>query len=245
MERKVAIVTGSSRGIGKEIALTLARENYNVVINYVSNENKANEVLKLLEEIGGKHMAVKADVSKYDECKKLVEDTVNEYGCIDVLVNNAGITRDGLLLRMKEEAFDDVINANLKSVFNMINLTSPYMVKKRSGRIINISSVAGVYGNKGQINYSASKAGIIGMTKTASKELGARNITVNAVAPGFIETEMTDVLNEKIKESVIENTSLKRMGKTEDIANTVAFLASEKAGYITGQTIIVDGGLSL
>lgn len=243
MERKLAVVTGASRGIGREIAVTLAKENYNVVINYVSNDEKANEVLDVLNEIGGNHMVYKADVSDYAECKKLVEDVIEKYQGIDVLVNNAGITRDGLLLRMKEEAFDEVINKNLKSVFNMINLTSPYMVKKRAGRIINISSVAGVYGNKGQINYSASKAGIIGITKTASKELGARNITVNAVAPGFIETEMTAELNDKIKETVVENTSLKRFGKTEDIANTVAFLASDKAGYITGQTIIVDGGL--
>ncbi len=245
MERKTAVVTGSSRGIGREIALTLARENYNVVINYVSNEDKAKDVLNALNEFGGEHTVIKADVSDYNECKELADKVIEKYGCIDVLVNNAGITRDGLLLRMKEQAFDDVISANLKSVFNMISVISPYMVKKRYGRIINISSVAGVYGNKGQINYSASKAGIIGITKTASKELGARNITVNAVAPGFIETEMTEVLSDKIKEAVIGNTSLGRMGKCEDIAETVAFLASDKASYITGQTIIVDGGLTL
>lgn len=245
MDNKCAVVTGASRGIGAEIAKTLAQEGFNIIVNYHSSAQKALEIVKLCEEAGVKAYAYKADVSDYSQCKSLIDDAVEKFGSVDVLVNNAGITRDTLFLRMSEQQFDEVINANLKSVFNMSRLAAPIMFKKRSGRIINISSVAGVVGNEGQANYSAAKAGIIGITKTLAKELGSRNITVNAVAPGFIKTEMTEVLPENIKKSALSAISLKRFGKVSDVANLVAFLASENASYITGQVIVIDGGLAL
>ncbi len=242
---KCAIVTGASRGIGKAIAIALARDGYHIVVNYLNSEQKAMETVAACESYGVKAMAIQADVSDYEACKMLVTKTKEIFGSIDVLVNNAGITKDNLLLRMKPEDFTKVVDANLTSVFYMMSLVTPVMLKQRCGRIINISSVVGVHGNKGQVNYAASKAGVIGMTKSAAKEIGVRGITVNAVAPGFIETEMTDELGESFREMILENTALKSFGQAEDVAETVAFLASEKAGYITGQVIQVDGGLSL
>ncbi len=242
---KCAIVTGASRGIGKAIAVALAKEGYHIVVNYLNNQQKAEETVCLCEQYGVQGIAVQADVSDYEACKILVEKAKNTFGTIDVLVNNAGITNDRLLLRMKPQDFTTVVAANLTSAFYMLSLVTPIMVKQRSGRIINISSVVGVHGNKGQVNYAASKAGIIGMTKSAAKELGIRGITVNAVAPGFIQTEMTDQLDESFQEMILQNTALKSFGQAEDVAETVAFLASEKARYITGQVLQVDGGLSL
>ena len=238
---KVAIVTGSSRGIGAGIAKKLANDGYNVVINYVSNENAANEVFKDCP--GG--MIYKADVSDFSQCEAMVEAVILKYGQIDLLVNNSGITKDTLMLKMTNEDFCDVIDKNLVSAFNMTKCVTKIMFKKRSGRIINISSVVGINGNAGQANYAASKAGLIGFTKSIAKEYGARNITCNAVAPGFIKTDMTNVLPEKYIDDIIKNTSLKRLGETEDIANLVSFLASDNASFITGQVISVDGGLTM
>ena len=242
---KCAIVTGASRGIGKAIAIGLAKDGFQIVVNYLNNERKALETVAECEVYGVKAIAVQANVSDYEACGQLVSKAKETFGSIDVLVNNAGITKDNLLLRMKPEDFTNVIDANLTSAFHMMSFVTPIMLKQRSGRIINISSVVGIYGNKGQMNYAASKAGLIGMTKSAAKEIGVRGITVNAVAPGFIQTEMTDVLGDTFKETIIQNTALKCLGEAEDIANAVSFLASEKARYITGQVIQVDGGLSL
>ena len=208
-------------------------------------KERAKEVKQTIEENGGKASVYKCNVSDFEACETMIKDVVKEYGHLDILVNNAGITRDGLIVKMKEEDFDAVLNVNLKGTFNTIRHSARQMLKQRSGRIINMSSVAGVYGNAGQFNYSASKAGIIGMTKTAAKELGARNITVNAIAPGFVQTPMTDVLDEKYKEAIVKQIALGRFGQPEDIANAVAFLASDKASYITGQIIEVSGGMSM
>lgn len=242
---KCAIVTGASRGIGKAIAVGLAKDGFQIVVNYLNNEAKALETVADCKACGVNAIAVQANVADYEACGQLVSKTKETFGSIDVLVNNAGITKDNLLLRMKPEDFTNVIDANLNSAFYMMSLVTPVMLKQRSGRIINISSIVGVCGNKGQVNYAASKAGLIGMTKSAAKEIGVRGITVNAVAPGFIQTEMTDILGEAFKETIISNTALKCLGEAEDIANAVSFLASEKARYITGQVIQVDGGLSL
>lgn len=242
---KCAIVTGASRGIGKAIAVGLAKDGFQIVVNYLNNETRALETVAECESYGVNAVAVQADVSDHEACRQLVSRAKETFGSIDVLVNNAGITKDNLLLRMKPEDFTNVIDANLTSAFHMLSLVTPIMLKQRSGRIINISSVVGIYGNKGQTNYAASKAGLIGMTKSAAKEIGVRGITVNAVAPGFIQTEMTDVLGDTFKETIISNTALKCLGEAEDIANAVSFLASDKARYITGQVIQVDGGLSL
>lgn len=241
---KVAIVTGGSRGIGREIALKLAGLGAAVVINYTSSEDKALKVKEEIEALGGKALIYKADVSDFKASSDLVEKTIEAFGQIDILVNNAGVTRDTLLLRMREEDFDMVINVNLKGAFNMIKHASSKMLKKKYGKIISISSVVGIYGNVGQANYAASKAGIIGLTKSAAKELASRGINVNAVAPGFIETDMTEVLNDKLKEGMLNAIPLKRFGKASDVADLVAFLASDDSGYITGQVISIDGGLA-
>ena len=240
---KVAFVTGGTRGIGKQIAINLAKAGYDIAINY-RNENEALRETQIeIERQGVKCFSVKGDVSVFEDCEKMVKDIINQFGKIDVLVNNAGITRDMLILRMKEKDFSDVINVNLIGTFNVTKNVVPYMAKKRNGRIINISSVVGISGNAGQTNYSSSKAGIIGFTKSLAKELGSRNILVNAVAPGFIKTQMTDVLKNEVKEEISKNIPLKRIGNAEDVANVVEFLASDKSSYITGQVINVDGGM--
>lgn len=242
-ERKVVFVTGGSRGIGKAIALKYAQNGYNVVINYVSDKTNVEELQKEFTKLNVECLIEKADVSKSEEVEKIVKKAIEKFNKIDVLVNNAGITRDGLLMRMKEEDFDKVINVNLKGTFNMTKNVISYMMKKRSGRIVNISSVVGVSGNSGQANYAASKAGIIGFTKSVAKELASRNILANAVAPGFIETDMTDVLSESVKESIYSQIPLKKMGKPEEVANAVYFLGSDENTYITGQVLNVDGGM--
>ena len=242
-ENKVAIVTGATRGIGKKIAERFARENYNLVLNYVSENTDTNAIIDEFKEYGVQVLVYRADVSKFDECENLVKATIEKYGKIDVLVNNAGITKDGLIAMMKEDAFDKVIDINLKGTFNMTRNVVPYMMKKRSGNIINVSSVVGVAGNAGQSNYSASKAGIIGFTKSLAKELAARNIRVNSVAPGFIDTDMTNVLTDKVKENIYTQIPLKRMGEAKEVASAVYFLASEESSYITGQVINIDGGM--
>ena len=240
---KVALITGATRGIGKQIALTLAQEGYDIAINYRTENEELETAKKEIEEKNVKCLAVQGDVSNYDDCERLVKEVIEYFGTIDVLVNNAGITKDTLLMRMKKEDFEQVLNVNLVGTFNVTKNVVPYMMKARTGRIINISSVVGIAGNAGQANYAASKAGIIGFTKSLAKELASRNILVNAVAPGFIETSMTDVLKDEIKEEIAKNIPLKRMGKPEDVAKVVKFLASEDSSYITGQVINVDGGM--
>ncbi|MBA8778378.1 3-oxoacyl-[acyl-carrier-protein] reductase [Staphylococcus schleiferi subsp. coagulans] len=242
---KVALVTGASRGIGRSIALQLAEEGYHVVVNYAGNQEKAEEVVEQIKQKGVDAVAIQANVSNGDEVKAMIKEVVKTFGSIDVLVNNAGITRDNLLMRMKEREWDEVIDTNLKGVFNCIQKVTPQMLKQRHGRIINLTSIVGAVGNPGQINYVASKAGVIGMTKTAARELASRNITVNAVAPGFIVSDMTDALNDELKETMKSQIPLGRFGQDTDIAHTVAFLASDKAGYITGQTIHVNGGMHM
>lgn len=245
MRGRVAVVTGAGRGIGRAIAVRMACEGADVVVNYSGSEAAALETVKMCEEKGAKAIAVKADVSKTDECLALIDTAVNEFGKVDILVNNAGITKDKLMMAMKDEDFDFVINVNLKGTFNCMKFASKIMMKQRYGRIVNLSSVSGVRGNAGQANYSASKAGVIGLTKAAAKELASRNITVNAVAPGMIDTEMTAVLPDKVKAAMIESIPVKAAGKPEDIANAVSFFASEKASYVTGQIICVDGGMAV
>jgi 3-oxoacyl-[acyl-carrier protein] reductase len=240
---KTAVVTGASRGIGRAIAIKLASLGANIILNYRSDIKSVQEVMDVIESVGGKAVAVQGDVSSFFESEKIVKAAVENFGSIDILVNNAGITKDGLLLRMKEEDFDSVIDVNLKGTFNCVRHASPFMVKQRSGRIINMSSVVGVTGNACQVNYSASKAGVIGITKSVARELASRGITVNAVAPGFIQTDMTDALSEKVKEGLIRDIPLKRFGKPEDIAELVCFLVSDGGSYITGQVINVDGGM--
>lgn len=243
LKGKVALVTGASRGIGKAIAISLAKNGANVVVNYSGNEAAAQKVVEEITSLGVKAIAYKANVSSSEEVTQLLKDTVEEFGSIDILVNNAGITRDGLLLRMKDADWDDVIDTNLKGVFNCIKAAAKYMTRQRNGRIINISSVVGQIGNPGQMNYVAAKAGVLGLTKTAAKELASRNITVNAIAPGFIETDMTNELNEQVRTQMLSNIPLQSFGQPEDIANAVVFLAADASRYITGQTINVDGGL--
>lgn len=238
-----AIITGGSRGIGRQIAINLSRQGYDILIGYFGNSSAAEKVLSELKANGVKAESFKGDISMEQTAKDMVSMAVNSFGTIDVLVNNAGITRDNLLLRMKTEDFKAVTDTNLTGAFNMIRETAKHMAKARYGRIVNITSVVGIVGNSGQCNYSASKAGLIGLTKSAAKELAARGITVNAVAPGFIETDMTDVLSEGLKENILLNIPQKRFGKPEDVAAAVEFLTSERAGYITGQVINVCGGM--
>ncbi len=240
---KCAVVTGASRGIGKAIALKLASLGANIVINYRSSEKEALEVENEIKEMGVEAISIKADISKLDEVDNLIKTSKEKFGTIDIIVNNEGITKDNLILRMKEEDFDNVIDVNLKGVFNCLKSITPVMVRQKKGKIINISSVVGISGNAGQVNYAASKAGIIGMTKSLAKEIGTRGINVNAVAPGFIDTEMTESLGEKIKEEAKKNIPLKRFGTVQDVAEVVAFLASDESDYITGQVIHVDGGM--
>ena len=240
---KVALITGAARGIGKQIAITLAKEGYNIALNYRTNTDSIIELKDKIESYGVKCLLIQGDVSVYEDTERMTKETIEEFGKIDVLVNNAGITKDTLLLRMKEEDFESVINVNLIGTYNMTKNVSSYMMKARNGRIINVSSVVGVSGNAGQSNYSASKAGIIGFTKSLAKEVASRNILVNAIAPGFIETSMTDVLKDDIKEEIAKSIPLKRMGTTKDVANLVKFLASDESSYITGQVINVDGGM--
>lgn len=242
---KVAVVTGASRGIGREIAKTLAAEGATVIVNYNGSADRAAAVVAEIQESGGKAEAVQCDVSDFEKAKELIEYTVKTYGRIDILVNNAGITRDGLLMRMSEEDFDAVVRTNMNGAFNCMRHAARPMIKQRSGRIINISSVSGVLGNAGQVNYAASKAGIIGMTKSVARELAARGITVNAIAPGFINTEMTAVLSEGVKEGALAQIPMKTFGEAKDVADTAAFLASDKARYITGQVLCVDGGMAM
>ena len=245
LDGKTAIVTGGSRGIGRSICLALAKAGANVVTCYANGADGANETVRLCEELGVKAVAMKADVSNYDDVSAMVAKTKEEFGTIDILVNNAGITKDNLMLKMSESDFEQVIDTNLKGAFLFTKDVSKIMLKQRSGRIINISSVVGVFGNAGQVNYAASKAGLIGMTKSVAKELASRGITSNAIAPGFIETDMTAALNESVAEEMLKAIPLKRMGTGDDIANAVVFLASDLASYITGQVICVDGGMAM
>ena len=245
MREKIAVVTGASRGIGRAIALRLAKEGAFVILNFNGSEERAREVVAEIEAAGGKAEAIRCDVSDFHGAEGFFAEIIKKYGRVDILVNNAGITRDGLLMRMSEEDFDRVIAINLKGAFNCIRHVSRQMIKQRSGRIVNISSVSGVMGNAGQANYCASKAGIIGLTKSAARELSARGITVNAVAPGFIDTEMTRVLSDQVKEHAVGQIPLGHFGRPEDIAEAVAFLVSDRAGYITGQVLSVDGGMAM
>ena len=242
-ERKTVLVTGASRGIGKEVALKYAENGYDVVINYVSDKTDVKLLENEFKEKGVDSLIIKADVSKQEEVQELVDKAIEKFGKIDVLVNNAGITKDNLLMRMSEEEFDKVIEINLKGTYLVTKAVTKYMMKKRSGSIINLSSVVGVAGNAGQCNYSASKAGIIGFTKSIAKELASRNIRANAVAPGFIETDMTNVLSDTVKETIHNQIPLKRMGNAKEVAELIYFLGSEKSSYITGQVINIDGGM--
>ncbi len=242
-QKKTALVTGASGGIGRAIAIKLAKDGAQVAIHFNGNEEKALNIKKEIEEFGGTAEVFRCNIADFDECEKLIKAVKKTFGSIDILVNNAGITRDGLVARMSEKDFDDVINTNLKGTFACIRHSARIMMKQRKGRIINISSVSGVQGNAGQANYCSSKAGIIGLTKSVARELSARNVTCNAVAPGFIKTEMTDVLSDDVKAAIKAQIPLGRIGEPEDIANAVAFLASDEASYITGQTLVVDGGM--
>lgn len=243
LSKKNALITGGSRGIGRAIAIELSRQGINIIITYNSSEEKALEVIKEVENNGVKGLAVKVDVSSEEDVKNMMKTIKNQFDSVDILVNNAGVTKDNLLLRMKTEEWDKVMDTNLKGVYLCTKAVARGMMKKRYGKIINIASVVGISGNAGQGNYSASKAGVIGFTKSIAKELGSRGITVNGVAPGFVETDMTEVLSEDIKKHSLNMIPLKRFGKPEDIANVVVFLCSEKADYITGQIINVDGGM--
>ena len=243
LKGKNALVTGGSRGIGKAIAFELARQGANVAVNYAGNEVKAQAVVEEIENMHVKSFKVQADVAEESDVKGMVKEVISQFGSLDILVNNAGVTRDNLLMRMKTEEFDQVINTNLKGVFLCTKAVTRQMMKQRSGKIINVSSIVGVSGNPGQANYVAAKAGVIGLTKSTAKELASRNIHVNAVAPGFISTDMTDELTEEQRESMLALIPLAKLGSSEDVANVVRFLASEDANYITGQTIHIDGGM--
>ncbi len=245
LDGKVAVVTGAGRGIGRAIAIKLANQGATVIVNYNGSEEKAMEVVKEIEAKGGVAEAIKCNVSDYASAGAFFDGIIKKFGKVDILVNNAGITRDNLLMKMSEEEFDAVININLKGVFNCMKHVSRQMIKQKGGRIINISSVSGVLGNAGQANYCAAKAGVIGMTKSFAREASSRGITVNAVAPGFIKTDMTEVLSESVKTATLDQIPMKQFGTAEDVAGAVAFLASEEAGYITGQVLCVDGGMAM
>lgn len=245
LEGKVALVTGAGRGIGREIALTLAEYGADVIVNYHGSREKAQEVVKQIEQLGRKAAAIQCSVADYEACGQMITDMLAAFGHIDILVNNAGITKDNLVIKMSEEDFDAVMDTNLKGTFNTIKHMYRPFLKQRAGRIINLSSVSGVLGNAGQANYAASKAGVIGLTKSVARELAARNITVNAVAPGYIDTDMTQAMTEIAREATLAQIPLKRVGTPRDIAEMVAFLASDRASYITGQVISVDGGMAI
>ena len=244
-ENKIVLVTGAGRGIGASIAKRFASEGAEVIVNYSGNDEAAQKTVDEITATGGQAQKYKCSVNDSERVKVMIDEIIKEFGRIDILVNNAGITKDGLMLRMTDEDFDRVIDVNLKGTFNCTKYVSKYMLKQKSGKIINISSVVGLSGNAGQVNYSASKAGIIGITKSAAKELSSRGITVNAVAPGYVDTDMTKVLSDNIRNEILKNIPLQRMGNVEDISNCVAFLASEDASYITGQVISVDGGMHI
>ncbi|HLR01838.1 MAG TPA: 3-oxoacyl-[acyl-carrier-protein] reductase [Virgibacillus sp.] len=243
LQDKVAVVTGASRGIGRAIALELAGKGADVVVNYANNTEKAEEVVREIEGMGRKSVSIRADIRNGKQMKDMVKEVVQTFGKVDILVNNAGVTKDNLIMRMKEEDFDDVIDTNLKGVFNCTKAVSRQMMKQKQGKIINVASIVGVAGNPGQANYVAAKAGVIGLTKTTALEFASRNILVNAVAPGFITTEMTDVLSDEQKEGMLDMIPLNKLGEAEDVAKVVRFLASDDADYITGQTIHIDGGM--
>ena len=245
LKGKCAVITGASRGIGKCIATKFAKEGANVVINYRNNEEEALKVKKELEDLGSQVLVVKADVSELEQAENLIKEAKKEFGRVDILVNNAGITKDNLIIRMKEEDFDSVIKTNLKGAFNCLKAVTPIMLKQKYGKIVNMASVVGVVGNPGQVNYCASKAGLIGMTKSLAKEIGSRNITVNAIAPGFIYTDMTKILSDDQKKKILSQIPLNKFGNVEDIANVALFLGSENSNYITGQVIHVDGGMAM
>ncbi len=245
LQGKVALVTGASRGIGKEIALTLASYGADVIVNYNGSKEKAEEVVAEITAMGRKAVAMQCSVADFDACGEMITKALADFGKIDILVNNAGITKDNLMIKMSPEDFGAVIDTNLKGTYNTIKHMYRPFLKQKSGSIINMASVCGILGNAGQANYSASKAGVIGLTKSMARELASRNITVNAVAPGFIATDMTDAMPESAKEATLQQIPLKRIGTTKDIAETVAFLASSKAAYITGQVISVDGGMAM
>lgn len=244
-ENKIVLVTGAGRGIGASIAKRFASEGAEVIVNYSGNDEAAQKTVDEITATGGQAQKYKCSVNDSESVKVMIDEIIKEFGRIDILVNNAGITKDGLMLRMTDEDFDRVIDVNLKGTFNCTKYVSKYMLKQKSGKIINISSVVGLSGNAGQVNYSASKAGIIGITKSAAKELSSRGITVNAVSPGYVDTDMTKVLSDNIRNEILKNIPLQRMGNVEDISNCVAFLASEDASYITGQVISVDGGMHI
>jgi len=243
LKEKNALVTGSSRGIGRAIALELAKQGANVAVNYAGNEEKAQEVVEEIEQLGVKAIKIQADVANEADVKAMIKEVINEFGSLDVLVNNAGANKDNLIMRMKEEEFDQVINTNLKGVFLCTKAAARHMMKQRTGKIVNVASIVGVSGNPGQANYVAAKAGVIGLTKTTAKEFATRNIHVNAVAPGFISTDMTDALSEEQQQGMLAMIPLEKFGQPEDVAKTVRFLASSDADYITGQTIHIDGGM--
>ncbi len=242
-QSKTVIVTGGNTGIGKEICLQYGAKKNNIVVNYIFDEDAANDVVAHIENLGGKAIAVYGDVTKLDDCKNIVDKAVEAFKKVDVLINNSGITRDNLMMRMSEDDFDMVINVNLKGTWNMCKSVTRHMMKNRSGNIINISSVVGIMGNAGQANYVASKAGVIGLTKTLAKEFGARGVRVNAVAPGFIDTKMTQVLSDEVREGFISQVPLRTFGSPVDVANACIFLSSSKASYITGQVLSVNGGM--
>ncbi len=243
MAVKTVVVTGGNTGIGKEICLQYGTKKNNVVVNYIFDEEKANDLVQHIENLGGKAVAVYGDVTKLEDCNNIIQKGIETFGKVDVLINNSGITRDNLMMRMSEEDFDKVIDVNLKGTWNMCKAATRHMMKNRSGSIINISSVVGIMGNAGQANYVASKAGVIGLTKTLAKEFGARGVRVNAVAPGFIETKMTEVLTDEVREAYLSQIPLRKFGSPTDIANACLFLSSSKADYITGQVLSINGGM--